>query len=114
MSEQLVFKDCGSSIKETVAEYWPLKLRRLDRLLSRYRPDLRHLRLSVSRHFDQFEAHCVLSLPTGVLAGTVRQRDCRAALDGVADQMAAEVRRHKGLMRRESYHRRRAARQAVA
>lgn len=105
MSEQLVFKDCRTGIKQVISDYWARKWPRLERLLSTYRPGLRHLKMQVSQNSGNYETHLVLSLPTGTLRAHWRSKNHFEALDLAVDKLVAELRRHKEQIRHEEYRR---------
>lgn len=105
MSEQLVFKDCRPGLKHVIAEYWGQKWPRLERLLTTYRPELRHLRMQVNRGGGHYNTRLVLSLPTGTLSADSRSRSFHESMDGAVDKLVTELRRHKDQIRREEYRR---------
>ena len=105
MSEQLVFKDCRPGLKHVIVDYWGQKWPRLERLLTTYRPELRHLRMQVNRGGGHYSTHLVLSLPTGTLSADGRSRSFHESMDLAVDKIVMELRRHKEQIRREDYRR---------
>jgi ribosome-associated translation inhibitor RaiA len=111
MSEQLVFHNCPTTIKQGVRDYWARKAKRIQRLLDPFPAEQQHLRLAVRPHAgraDQYELRGVLTLPTGTLVAEARSnlRDFHEALDLVVDRLGMEIRRHKSHLRRGDFARR--------
>ncbi|MCS6851527.1 MAG: HPF/RaiA family ribosome-associated protein [Gemmataceae bacterium] len=97
---------CDGAMKAHLEEYWEKKKPRLERLLSSYRPELRHLSIHVRRHegnatAGRFEGRGVLHLPTGTLAAEAEAIDARAVIDQLVDTLASEIKRHKERVRRD-------------
>ncbi|HLY73806.1 MAG TPA: hypothetical protein VKU80_06770 [Planctomycetota bacterium] len=95
MLDHLVFLECPAWLKEEIRANWADKEPRFDRLLSTFRPELCHLRLVVRRMKSCWEAKAVLSIPTATFAARRDAEHWSEALDGVADRLASEIRRHK-------------------
>ena len=114
MAEHVIFHDCLDETKRRIEEYWRQKTPRIERLLQHFPDDQRHLRLSIRRHPKRYEAHVSLRLPTGTLVAEASGRDSFEALDIVADRLAAEIRRHREVIRRDDAYRRKRARPAIA
>ena len=49
MSEQIVIKRCNEQEEQKLRAYWQKKLPRIERLLKNYRPDQRHICLTIER-----------------------------------------------------------------
>lgn len=100
MAEHLIFHDCSQGTKQAIGEYWGKKMERLERLLTTFPEDQRHLRLTMRFHQpERYEAQAVLSLPTGTLVAQSEGRDAHEVTDLVVDRLAEEIRRHKGVLR---------------
>lgn len=106
MSQHMVFHNCSSWQKDAIHAYWLQKVSRIDRLLQRFPEDQRELRLTIKRNSDRFDVRAVLVLPTGTLAAEVSAQTDYDAIDAVADKLAAELRRHKRLIRHDDLYRR--------
>lgn len=104
MADHLIFHECSPTVKGNIQEYWEQKQPRLEKLLATFPDDQRNLRLSVRRRPDRYDAHAVLTLPTGTLIAqsSSHNRDYLEAVDIVADRLASEIRRHKQLLRMRS------------
>jgi len=113
MAEHLIFHDCADEVIRVISDYWTRKTPRLERLLQHFPDDQRHTRLYVRRHPKRYEAHVALRLPTGTLVAEADAKDYLEALDVVSDRLAAEIRRHKEVIRRAGAYRRRRPRSAV-
>ncbi|MEN6575046.1 MAG: HPF/RaiA family ribosome-associated protein [Phycisphaerales bacterium] len=106
MSDHMVFQGCASWQKEAIKSYWQEKLPRIERLLTRFPEDQRELRVTATHKPKRFDIHVALLLPTGSLVAEASSPTDRDAIDAVASKLAAEVRRHKEVIRREHlYHR---------
>jgi RNA polymerase sigma factor (sigma-70 family) len=106
MSTHLVFDGVDAHVKSRLKTYWAKKLARLKKLLVPYPPDLQEIRLTVSHHQPNsqrsfYEGRGIIPLPTGTLAAEANGGDPQTVLDGIADTLAAEVRRHKEKVRRD-------------
>ena len=101
MLDHLVFLECPVRIEDEIRGYWADKQPRFERLLSTLRPDLSHLRLVVQRTKGRWRTRAVLSIPTATLAARWDAEHWSDALDGLADQLASEVRRHKARLRHD-------------
>jgi RNA polymerase sigma factor (sigma-70 family) len=117
MSSHVVFTGVDDATRARLEASWAEKLPRLQKSLSRYRPDLQEIRLTVHRHQQSplrswYEARAVIHLPTGTLAAEAIDKDGRAALDGVADEIVKEVKRHNELVRKDYVYKRKARRGA--
>jgi len=106
MSDHMVFQGCASWQKEAIRAYWQEKMPRIERLLTRFPEDQRELRVTATHKPKRFEMHVVLLLPTGSLVAEASSPTDRDAIDAVAGKLAAEVRRHKEVIRREHLYRR--------
>jgi DNA-directed RNA polymerase specialized sigma24 family protein/ribosome-associated translation inhibitor RaiA len=87
---------------------------RIERLLTRFPEDQRELRLTVTHKPKRYDLHVVLLLPTGSLAADASSATDREAIDAVVDKLAAELRRHKELIRHEHLYRRKQHRQELS
>jgi DNA-directed RNA polymerase specialized sigma24 family protein/ribosome-associated translation inhibitor RaiA len=86
-------------------------------LLATYNPDLQEVDMSITAHRPSnrsawFEARTVVHLPTGKLAAHAEEPVAEAAVDRVADEIVAKVRRHKELVRRDFIFKRKRAERA--
>jgi len=108
MPEHLIFHDCSLRTKEAIRHHWTQRQHRLERLLTNFPADQRHLRIAVREYADRCEAHAVLGLSTGTLVARADSymRDPRTVLDQVIDRMATEIRRHRQLLRHDAARRR--------
>lgn len=108
MQTHWVFNDCGSNLKEQLRAYWDKKQPRLERLLTHFQGDLKHLGLTVYRHTTpyRFEVRAVLHLPTAALVAEEEQKEFTEALDRVADALCREIKRHLEALRRDHVFRR--------
>lgn len=104
MLDHLVFLECPSGLKDEIRAYWAQKQPRFERLLATFRPELCHLRLVVRRSKSRWETRAVLSIPTATLAARRGADHWSEALDGLADRLASEIRRHKARLRHEDAH----------
>jgi RNA polymerase sigma factor (sigma-70 family) len=82
-----------------------------------YRTELQDIRLTVYRHQQNpqrswYEVRGVIHLPTGTLAAEANDKDPRAALDRVTDELAAEIKRHKEHVRKDYVYKRKSRRRA--
>lgn len=101
-----VFHNCDEPIKATLESYWSKKLKRLEKLLVPYQPDLQDVRLTLYRHEQNpqrawFEGRAVIHLPTGTLVAEANDKEPRVVLDQLADTLVREVKRHKEQVRRD-------------
>lgn len=103
MVEHFVFLDCPLRVKRSARAYWADKERRVERLLATFRPELRHLRLSLRRHKTGWEARAVLNIPTATLVAVAAGATWIEALDMAADRLIAEIRRHVDRLRRRTH-----------
>ena len=103
MPEHVVFHGVTDAAKADIRAYWDRKWKRLERLLRPFPPDQRHLRLSIRSHAPYYDVRAVLLLSTGTLVANGRSHrpDFHEAIDSVADRLAEEIRRHKGLLRND-------------
>lgn len=103
MNTTWAYHKCGETLKGEIQSYAQKKLARIERLLSRFRPSLKELAITVHHHRqasgDHFEARAVLHLPTGTLAAQELSDTWRGAIDLVLDELANQVRRHKERLR---------------
>ena len=103
MNTTWAYHNCGETLKGEIQCYAQKKLTRIERLLSRFRPSLKELAITVYHHRqasgDHFEARAVLHLPTGTLAAQELSDTWRGAIDLVLDELANQVRRHKEKLR---------------
>jgi DNA-directed RNA polymerase specialized sigma24 family protein/ribosome-associated translation inhibitor RaiA len=108
MKVRWVFNGCDNQ-KSSAKSYWQKKLPRLERLLSHFPPDQALLRLTLYRHGrdDDWELRGVLELPTATLVAEERQSNLLEVIDILADELAAEIKRHKDLLRKDHLYRRR-------
>jgi ribosome-associated translation inhibitor RaiA len=104
MLDHLVFLDCPERIREDIRAYWAEKLPRFERLLARFTPELRHLRLAIRHAKGRWETRAVLTIPTATLAARRDAEHWSEALDGLADRLASEIRRHKARLRHDDAH----------
>lgn len=97
MADHLIFHECTPPTKEAIQNYWQKKQQRFEKLLVHFPEDQRNLRLTIRRCPERYEAHAVLTLPTGTLVAETNShgRDYLEALDIVADRLVEEIRRHK-------------------
>ena len=110
MPEHVAFHGVDDAAKQDIRAYWERKWKRLERLLQPFPPDQRHLRLAIHSNAPFYDVRAVLLLPTGTLVANGRSHrpDFHEAIDLVADRLAEEIRRHKGLLRHDHlYHRKR-------
>ena len=80
MSSHWVFNGVAPAVEGQLEAYWAKKLPRLEKLLVRYPPDLREIRLTVSSHHPNperswYEVRGVIRLPTGTLAAEANDKD---------------------------------------
>lgn len=101
MLHHLVFRDCPEQEKPEIRAYWETKQPRFERLLANFRPELCHLRLAIERRKAQWEARATLSIPTAMLAARRSAETWPEALDGLADRLASELRRHEARLRHD-------------
>lgn len=101
MLDHVVFLKCPARLNEGIRRYWTDKQPRLERLLSTFRPELRHLRLVVQRARGRWETRAVLSIPSATLAARKEADHWSEALDGLADRLASEIRRHRERLRHQ-------------
>ena len=106
MSKHIVFNEIDDPEKTRLNSYWKKKLPRLEKLLVHYPPDLREIRLTISRHgadalHGWYEVRAVIHLPTGTLAVEAEDKNPQAALDRVTDKLATEIKRHKERVRHD-------------
>jgi RNA polymerase sigma factor (sigma-70 family) len=108
MKVRWVFNGCDSQ-KSSVKSYWQKKLPRLERLLTHFPAEQTMLRLTLYRHGrdDDWELRGVLEIPTATLVAEERQRNLMEVIDTLADEIAAEIKRHKELLRKDHLYRRR-------
>ena len=99
MLDHLVSLECPARLKEEIRSYWSEKQRRFERLLATFQPELCHLRLVVQRTKARWETRAVLSMPTATLAARRGADHWAEALDGLADRLASEIRRHRARLR---------------
>ena len=104
MLDHLVFLECPARMKDEIRAYWGQKQPRFERLLATFRPELCHLRLVVQRTKARWETRAVLSMPTATLAAHRGANHWSEALDGLADRLASEIRRHKARLRHDDPH----------
>jgi len=104
MQDHLVFLECPLRIREDIRTYWAEKQPRFERLLSTFSPELCHLRLTVEHTKGRWETRAVLSIPTSTLAARRGADHWSEALDGLADRLASEIRRHKARLLHDDPH----------
>lgn len=117
MSSHVVFNGLEADAKADLEKYWARKLPRLHKLLASHPPDLRDIWLSVRRHQQGpqrswYEVRAVIHLPTGTLAATAEDKAPEAAIDQAADKLAASIRRHNELARKDFVFKRKRRRRA--
>lgn len=105
MSSHWVFHDCDDIVKQEMTTYWAKKWPRLAKLLSGYPEALIDVRLTAHhRHHHErhwYDVRTVIHLPSGTLVAEASDKSPRAVLDSLADTMAAEIKRHKELVRKD-------------
>lgn len=101
MLDPLVFLDCPAWIQDEIRAYWAEKQPRLERLLSAFPPERCHLRVTVRQARGRWAARAALSIPTATLAARREAEDWSEALDGLADRLASEIRRHQARLRHD-------------
>jgi len=104
MLDHLVFLECPARLKDEIRAYWAEKQPRFERLLSTLRPELCHLRLVVRQTKARWETRAVLSMPTATLAARRGADYWSESLDGLADRLASEIRRHTARLRHDDPH----------
>ena len=104
MLDHLVFLECPAWVKDDIRAYWAEKQPRFERLLSTFEPELCHLRLVVQHIKGRWGTRAVLSIPTATLAARRDAEHWSEALDGLADRLASEIRRHKARLRHDDSH----------
>jgi ribosome-associated translation inhibitor RaiA len=104
MLDHLVFLECPDGIRKDIRAYWTEKHPRFERLLSTFDPELCHLRLVVQHVKGRWATRCVLSIPTATLAARKDAEHWSEGLDGLADRLASEIRRHKARLRHDDAH----------
>jgi DNA-directed RNA polymerase specialized sigma24 family protein/ribosome-associated translation inhibitor RaiA len=99
MNTTWTYHNCGETLKGEIQSYAQKKIARIEKLLSRFRPSLKELVMTIYHHRqatgDHFEIRAVLHLPTCTLATQEVCGTWRGAIDGVLDELAHQVRRHK-------------------
>src|SRR5262245_15355205 len=112
MWQHLVFRGCSEPAKRAIRVSWRKKVDRFDRLLERIPESARHLRVVVAALPDHktYDVRGVLLLPGGTLVAAASAQGHDAALDGAADRLAEELRRHKDRLQHETLRRKRGAR----
>lgn len=101
MLDHLVFLECPSRLRDEIHAYWGEKQSRFRRLLATFRPELCHLRLVVQHAKGRWQTRAVLSIPTATLVARREARQWTEAIDGLADRLASEIRRHKARLRQD-------------
>jgi ribosomal subunit interface protein len=105
MSSHVAFNDVDDAIKTRLETYWATKMKRLQKLLVPYRPDLQKIHLTVYHHRNSerswFEVRAAIYLPTGTLAAEANDKDPQAAVDKVTDTLVTEIKRHKEHVRHD-------------
>src|SRR4051794_24720471 len=106
MSMHWVFNEVDDVVKVRLEAYWAKKLPRLQKLLVHYPADLQEIRLTVSHHRSdaqrsRYEVRGVIQLPTGTLVAEADDDDPHAALDRVADELVAELGKHRERVRHD-------------
>ena len=108
MAKHIIFHNCSTELKPKVRNHWQKKQRRIEKLLTTFPEDQRHLRLSVKKEKRGWQAQAVLSLPTGTLVARTEPylQNYQQALEIVTDKLVDEIRRHKEKLRRDALYRR--------
>ena len=114
-----VFKEIDRpQVKDRIREYFSKKQERIEKHLVRYQPDQRRLQLTVHRHAkspERWDVRLILQLPTGTLVAEETRPNLEEAFDVAFDELIRELRRHRGLLRKDhTYRRRRRERQAFS
>ena len=93
------------------------KLRRLERLVTRYSDDQVELAVTVyhlPHRTDPWETRLTLRLPTGTLASEEAAETARASLDVAFDELIRELKKHREKVRKDYLYRRKRRREEVA
>ena len=101
MLDHLVFLECPLRLKDEIRAYWAEKQPRFERLLATFTPELCHLRLVVQFSKGRWGTRATLSIPTATIAARRDAEHWSEALDGLADRLASEIRRHKSRLRHD-------------
>ncbi|HIK30217.1 MAG TPA: HPF/RaiA family ribosome-associated protein [Oscillatoriales cyanobacterium M4454_W2019_049] len=106
MKQHIIFHQFPETQKDAFRAYWADKQPRIERLLSRYPDDQRHLRLSVWSNEKGSLVRAVLTLSTGTLVAQSREYTptWQAAIDEMSERLAKEIRRHKGRLQQHKVH----------
>lgn len=103
MKVHWAYHDCGDNLKGEIQSYAQKKLARVEKLLSRFRPSLRDMTITVFQRRqasgERFEARTVLRLPSRTLVAQGLADGWREAIDLALDELANQVRRHKEKLR---------------
>lgn len=96
MKTNWVYRRCPAWVRRTMNEHWASRQMRIERLLTRFRPQLRELQIAVERHDHPrtWEAHAVLRLPTKTIRVEANGDDHLAVLDQLKDELIARLSRH--------------------
>lgn len=113
MSEQIVIKRCNEQEEQKLRAYWQKKLPRIERLLKNYRPDQRHICLTIERGGGHYEGRLVIKLPTGDVAAKYTDKHVHSVIDEVVDTIVNEIKKHKEKVRRDDLYKRKTRRQQL-
>ena len=95
--------------RERIRAYFAKKEPRIERLLSKYPPDLRRLQVTVRRSrksTQRWEVRFVLQLPTGTLATEEVRPHFEEAMDVAVDELLHKLRHHQDVIRKSKKNRR--------
>ncbi|GIW79829.1 MAG: hypothetical protein KatS3mg105_1636 [Gemmatales bacterium] len=106
MTSHYIWNGCSPHLKDRLSQYWSKKVRRIERVLTPYRPDLVELRLTFHRHSadnkgEWFEGRAVVHLPTGTVVAEANEKDGQVVLDRIADTLVRDIKRHKEQVRKD-------------
>lgn len=95
------FHSCSERLRTRAQVYWAGKSERLERLLSPFQAELRHLTLVVDRqvHPRSCKVRAVLNVPTRTIVVEEQARFLRPALDRVLDLLSQEAKQQLARLR---------------
>lgn len=95
METRLVFKGVPEDLHTRARERWKQQEERIERVLRRFRPELRRITVTMEKNRRGYEARGVISVPTGTIIARGKGADWTNAMDDLAERLFREARKHK-------------------
>jgi ribosome-associated translation inhibitor RaiA len=100
---KLTIRNAHEEWREPVEQETKRQMAKLDKLLSRYEPDLVLLHVDIEKHprMESYTVSVNLSLPTGTLHATGERSSVLAGAKMAFSELCAQVKKHQALLRKD-------------